>query len=302
MGIETNSPGGRLSAIGLGPYIVLLRPHQYLKNLFIFAPLFFALKIGELPLLFQTAAAFVAFSLTASAVYVLNDYVDIEADREHPVKRLRPLAAGIVSKKVGAAMAGTLLVCGLSVSLLQNIHLFIVVVLYAFINILYTFGLKHVSLVDIFIIALGFVLRLVAGSVVTGIALTMWIILMTFLLALFLALAKRREDILLAGERRKVRRSIGGYNLELINGAMTIMASVIMVSYIMYTISSEITAKFHSVRLYTTSIFVLFGLLRYLQITFVEKNSGSPTIILIKDRVLQVTIALWLLSFVILIY
>jgi decaprenyl-phosphate phosphoribosyltransferase len=284
------------------PYIALLRPHQYIKNLFVFAPPLFAVRIAEPPLLVQAFVAFAAFSLTASAVYILNDYMDIEEDRSHPVKRLRPLASGKVSKKGGAVMAGTLLACGLTVSLLQNVYLFLVIVVYALMNVMYSFYLKHVSLVDIFIIALGFVMRLFAGSVVTGIVLTMWIIIMTFLLALFLALAKRREDLLLAGDRRNVRRSIEGYNLELLNSAMTIMASVIMVSYIMYSLSPEITSKFHSKYLYVTSLFVLFGILRYMQVTFIEKKSGSPTLVLIKDRLLQLTIFLWLLSFVILIY
>jgi decaprenyl-phosphate phosphoribosyltransferase len=284
------------------PYIEILRPHQYLKNVLIFTPLFFAGKVMDFPLLLRSAMAFIAFSLTASAVYVINDYGDIEEDREHPVKRTRPLASGKVSKPAGLAVAVLTLFLGLLLSYIEYPVLFIVICIYVLLNVLYTFVLKHISLVDIFVISIGFVLRLVAGSVVTDIRLSVWIVSMTFLLALFLAVAKRREDILLAGQLRKVRKSIDGYNLELVNGAMTIMASVIMVSYIMYTLSAEIIAKFHSNHLYITSVFVLFGILRYMQITFVENTSGSPTLVLIKDRPLQITILAWIISFIFLIY
>jgi 4-hydroxybenzoate polyprenyltransferase len=166
-------------------------------------------------------------------------------------------------------------------------------------NLLYSFGLKHIPILDINIIAIGFVLRLLMGSAAGGDALplSMWIVLITFLLALFLALAKRRDDVLLAEEGKKVRKSIDGYNLEFINGAMMIMASVTIVFYISYTITEGVT-RFQTDKLYFTVFFVILGIMRYMQITFVEKKSGSPTKILLRDIFLQITILGWLVSFV----
>jgi len=284
------------------PYIILLRPHQYLKNLFVFAPLFFGGKMLQGDPLLATMLAFAAFSLAASSVYILNDYKDTEEDRAHPVKKFRPLASGEVSVEAAFILMVVLLLAGMGLAFLQNINLFAIICGYVLLNVLYSLRLKHLSLVDVFIIALGFVLRIYAGAAVTGIPLSVWIVLMTFLLALFLALAKRRDDILLAGQRRSVRKNIDGYTIELANSAMTIMASVIMVSYIMYTVSADVISKFHTDYLYTTAIFVLFGILRYLQITFVEHKSGSPTMILLKDRLLQYTLVAWIFSFVIMIY
>lgn len=283
-------------------FIMLIRPHQYVKNIFIFAPLFFAGKLTEIHLLWNTMITFVAFSLTASSLYVLNDYKDISEDREHPVKRNRPLASGEVTKMSAFSLMTVLFVAGTGLAFMQGTGLLLIIFVYVALNVAYSFGLKHIPLLDIFIIAIGFVLRLFAGGVVTGIELSKWIIMMVFLLALFLALAKRRDDVLLSSRGRNVRRSIDGYNLELVNGAMTIMASVIVVSYVMYALSPEIILKFHTDRLYFTSVFVLFGILRYMQITLVEEGSGEPTRVLLRDRLLQITIVAWLLSFVFLIY
>jgi 4-hydroxybenzoate polyprenyltransferase len=284
------------------PYISLLRPHQYLKNLFIFAPLFFGGKMFQGEPLRVTALAFLAFSLVASAIYILNDYQDLEEDRAHPRKKSRPLASGRVPLPAALLLMASLFLAGGVLAFLLHGGLFAIICGYVLLNIFYSLGLKHLSLVDVFIIALGFVLRIYAGAAVTGIPLSMWIVLMTFLLALFLALAKRRDDILLAGQQQRVRKNIDGYTIELANSAMTIMASVIMVSYIMYTVSEDVISRFHTEYLYATTIFVLFGILRYLQVTLVEERSGSPTMILLTDRSLQLTLAAWLASFVVMIY
>lgn len=186
----------------------------------------------------------------------------------------------------------------LFLSFIFNIELFGVLLIYFFLNILYSIKLKHISILDIFIIATGFVLRLFAGSVVTDVELSMWIILLTFLLAIFLALAKRRDDVLLSLGGQETRKNIDGYNLEFVNASMVLMAGVVILSYIMYTISPEVTQRLNSNYLYLTSFFVILGVLRYMQITFVEQDSASPTKILIKDRFLKVTIILWLISFI----
>lgn len=280
-----------------------MRPSQYFKNLFIFAPLFFGLKIANIELLLRTFFAFLSFSLIASAVYVFNDYHDVEEDKRHPTKNNRPLASGSISKKAALLLMLMLLLAGLSIASLLDQQIIYIVFVYLILNIAYTLKLKHVAIIDVFIIAIGFVLRLFIGSAVTKIELSLWIILMTFLLALFLALAKRRDDVLIFLSRGdKVRKAIDGYNLDILNISMTIIASVTIVSYVMYTVSPEVIKKAHTDKLYLSVIFVLLGIMRHLQITFVEMNSGSPTDVLLRDRFIQLTIAGWILTIWMLIY
>jgi 4-hydroxybenzoate polyprenyltransferase len=168
---------------------------------------------------------------------------------------------------------------------------------YFLLNLAYSVRLKHIPIVDIFFIATGFVLRVFAGAFATNIPPSMWIIIMTFLLALFMALAKRRDDVLLTSQGRATRKNIDGYNLEFVNAAMSVMSAVIIGSYIQYTVSEEVVQRLGTHYLYLTSVFVILGIMRYMQITFVQGASGSPTTIFLKDRFLQLTILLWLLSF-----
>lgn len=281
----------------------LIRPSQYVKNAFIFLPLFFVGQITNPDLLINAVTAFVAFSLSASAVYILNDFLDIEADRLHPAKKHRPLASGLISKNEAFLLIAIFSVAGVSLITSQSSQALVVLLAYITLNIFYCFYLKHIPIIDITIIAIGFVLRLFVGSFVTETPLSMWIVLMTFLLALFLALAKRRDDVLhFINTGKKMRKVIYGYNLQFIDGAMVIMASVVIVSYILYTTSLEAFQRNQSEFLYLTSLFVILGILRYLQISFVEKDSGSPTKIMIKDKFIIITILTWISSFVYLIY
>ena len=175
--------------------------------------------------------------------------------------------------------------------------------IYIALNIAYSFHLKHIAILDVVIIAIGFVLRVFVGATVTGVPISMWIVIMTFLLALFLALAKRRDDVLLfESTGKQMRKVIGGYNLQLIDGAMMIMGSVVIVSYILYTTSAEVMERMGSKHIYLTALFVILGIMRYLQIAFVEIDSGSPTKIVFKDRFMQITIISWLCSFAWIIY
>jgi len=281
----------------------LMRPHHYIKNIFIFIPLFFALKITDMHLLFSAFIAFIAFSLSASAVYILNDYFDIEDDKKHPKKRLRPLASGEVSKKEAIVMMLSLF--GFSIALISSLSLGATAILffYMMMNIAYSLHLKHIAIIDVTIIAIGFVLRLFMGSVVTGIVLSHWIVIITFLLALFMALAKRRDDVLIyENTGKKMRKVVDGYSLPFLDIAMAIMASVVIVSYIMYTSSPEVIERMGSEYLYLTSLFVIMGVMRYLQITFVFLDSGSPTQIVLKDRFVQFTLILWVVSFAWILY
>jgi decaprenyl-phosphate phosphoribosyltransferase len=283
--------------------IRLLRPHQYIKNLFIFLPLFFSLKFTEISLLLASVGAFMAFSLVASAVYIFNDYRDIEEDRRHPKKSLRPLASGEIGKRQGLLIMAGLMLAGLVLMGWLSPLATGVLLAYVVMNIAYSLHLKYVAILDVTIIAVGFVLRLFVGSAVTGVALSAWIIVMTFLLALFLALAKRRDDVLIYLDTgKKMRRVIDGYNLQFLDAAMAIMASVVIVAYVIYTTSPESLGAMHSQYLYLTALFVILGILRYMKITFVHQDSGSPTKIVFKDRFMQLTLLGWVLSFAWILY
>jgi 4-hydroxybenzoate polyprenyltransferase len=291
------------AAFLLKEHFRLLRVEQYAKNLFIFLPLFFSLHIGDPELLLRASVAFAAFSIAASSVYIFNDYLDAEEDRKHPVKRNRPLAAGTVTRKSAAVLIPVLALPALAVSWLLSPMMLNLVLLYLVMNVAYGWKLKHIPIIDIAVIAFGFVIRVLVGGVVTGTTIYMWIIIMTFLLALFLALAKRRDDVVLfVGTEGMARKAIDGYNLVFIDTAMVIMAAVTIVAYIMYTVSPDVMAKFRTDKLYVTTLFVVLGILRYMQITFVENKSGSPTEILLRDGFLQLAILGWLATFIFLIY
>ncbi len=287
----------------LSEIIQLMRPHQYVKNLFIFLPLFFALKITDIHLLSNSLIAFIAFSLTASAVYVLNDYHDIDEDREHPSKRDRPLASGAISKQQGIGIMLILFGIGFLLMSILSLKATAILAIYVMMNILYSLWLKHIAILDIIIISIGFVLRLFVGSLVTHIELSMWIVIMTFLLALFMALAKRRDDMLIYLDTgKKMRKVIDGYNLQFLDTAMSIMASVVIVAYVIYTSSPEVVDRVDSHYLYLTSLFVIIGIMRYLQIAFVLQDSGSPTKIVLRDRFMQLTIVGWIITFAWILY
>ena len=287
----------------LSSIIKLMRPHQYIKNLFIFLPLFFALKITNPSLLTNAFIAFIAFSLTASAIYTLNDYHDIEEDRQHAKKKHRPLASGAISKPQAIIIMSVLFVAGFMLMASLSIKAVGILAAYVVMNVAYSFYLKHVAILDVVIIAIGFVLRLFVGSAVTDIPLSMWIVIMTFLLALFMALAKRRDDVLIYLDTgKKMRKVIDGYNLQFLDTAMAIMASVVIVAYTIYTTSPEVVAKVHSEYLYLTALFVILGIMRYLQVAFVLKESGSPTRIVLKDRFMQLTLIGWVLTFAWMLY
>lgn len=284
--------------------IRIIRPQQWVKNMFVFIPLFFGGSLFDLSDWLASAVAFVEFSLAASAVYCLNDIVDVEADRRHPTKCLRPIAAGKVSVRHATVLAVVLAVLSVASSAVVPGGLLPwVVVSYLAMNAAYCLSLKDYAIVDVCIVSAGFVLRVVAGGVATDIALSRWIVMMTFLLTLFLSFAKRRDDVLIMNDTGVApRRNTSRYNLTFINQAITITGSVMLVCYIMYTVSPEVISRFRSPNLYMTSFFVILGLLRYVQLTVVDCRSGDPTRLVLSDRFLQLVVAGWLLAFATIIY
>lgn len=286
----------------------LIRPHQWLKNVFVLIPMFFGGSLLDPEDIRASLLTFLAYSFVASSVYCFNDINDVEADRRHPVKCKRPLASGAVSMDTAwMLMALMFVLAALMTALLGDrghiLKVGGVLLFYYILNICYCAKLKQYAIVDVCIVAFGFVLRVLAGGFATDITLSKWLVLMTFLLTLFLSFAKRRDDVLRMNETGEPpRKNTIRYNLTFINQAITITASVTLVCYIMYTVSPEVVARLGSDLLYLTSVFVLLGLLRYMQITVVDKKSGDPTKIMLRDRFTQLVVVLWALTFLILIY
>ena len=298
----------------MSPILRLIRPKQWIKNFFVFLPLFFGGNLLHGPNLLAAILTFVAFCFAASSIYCFNDLVDVEADRRHPVKCHRPVAAGLISvRQAYGLMALMFLLSMLTIGLLATINIpvvgkgwiwvALVILFYWLLNLAYCAELKDHAIIDVCVVAFGFVLRILAGGLATGVVLSQWIVLMTFLLTLFLSFAKRRDDVLRMQQTGEApRRNTSRYNLTFINQAITITGSVTLVCYIMYTVSPEVTAHFQTRHLYLTSIFVLLGLLRYIQIAVVDEKSGDPTKVVLRDRPTQLIVLGWLLAFLVIIY
>ncbi len=287
----------------LPPIIKLLRPAQWSKNAFVFLPLFFDKKFTDPRLLALTCLCFVIFSLAASAVYCLNDILDRKADAQHPVKCQRPIASGAVSVPAGWAAMATCAVLAIGLTLAFVPKLIWLLLGYMVLNVAYSLWLKHVDLVDMLIVASFYVMRVLAGAITCAIVPSQWIVVMTFLLALFLVLGKRRDDVMIQAESGTVvRRGAANYNLQFVNMALTLVATVTIVAYMMYTMSGEVASRLGSKYVYCTAVFVLAGLLRYLQLTVVGNRTGSPTKVLFHDHFIQVCLLGWIISFILIIY
>ena len=286
--------------------LLLIRPQQWIKNGFVLIPMFFGGRLLNVDDAIASVVTFFAFSFVASAIYCFNDILDVEADRRHPVKCHRPIASGAVSVPTAYALMVIL-------TLLSALLLFFlpqragetagIVAFYFLLNMAYCLWLKRHAIIDVCTVAFGFVLRILAGGMACNVAVSNWLVLMTFLLALFLSFAKRRDDVLRMNETGEPpRRNTIRYNITFVNQAITITGTVTLVCYIMYTVSPEVVSRFHAPYLYLTSIFVLVGLLRYMQLTVVDEVSGDPTKILLRDRFTQAIVVAWIMVFLLIIY
>ena len=288
-------------------YIQLLRPLQWLKNVFVFAPIFFSNHLLEMEYFVPTLVLFASFCMVSSSIYCFNDLRDVEADRIHPKKSKRPIASGKVTVKGGYVMMILCLTTAFAlIPLTKSIntpYLYIIIGGYWLMNIAYCIKLKQIAILDVSIIAIGFVLRVLAGGVAVDIWVSHWLVMMTFLVTLFLALTKRNDDYRFFEQTgQKPRVSITGYNKTFINEATAIVASITLVCYIMYTMSEEVIARMGTRYVYLTSGWVLAGLLRYLQNMIVFGLSGSPTKSLVKDHFIQFCVFGWIVSFFVIIY
>jgi len=281
-----------------------MRPRQWTKNLVIYAPLVFDRQLGlnNLPVFFRTTAGFVIFCLLSGVVYIINDITDYEADRNHPEKRRRPIASGHLQVSTARGAAIAILVVIFPLSYLLSPAFAGVAAVYFLLNLVYSKWLKHVTLIDVFVIALGFVLRVLAGAVLITVArFSPWLYVVTTLGALLLGFGKRRAEIgLLADDANTHRKVLDGYTIPLLDQLITIVAATIIIAYSLYTFSAPNLPSNNIMML--TIPFVLYGIFRYLYLLHVDQSGGAPEELLLSDRPLQISIILWGVSILAIFY
>ena len=272
-----------------------LRPQQWIKNFFVFAPLIFSQNVLNRALVFRAGLAFVSFCLISSAVYLINDLRDIEEDRQHPVKSQRPLASGRLKKSAAVAALAILVPAGFLIALLINRPFTFAALGYFVLQIAYTLWLKHVVILDIFVVAAGFLLRVVAGGLAISVYLSSWLLLCTALLALFLAMGKRRHElVLMEGQASNHRPILKEYSIYLLDQMISVVTASTLIAYCLYTISDETISKFGTRNLIFTVPFVLYGIFRYLYLIHQKTGGGTPESLIIRDRPLLIAIVLWI--------
>lgn len=271
-----------------------MRPAQWIKNLFIFAALIFSQKFLDFSLVLKTGAAFLLFCSLSSSVYILNDLLDIEEDKIHPKKSKRPIASGKISKNEAISLFIALSIISLFLAFWLNEYFFIASLTYFVLQLAYSIKLKHVVIVDVFIIASGFVIRVVAGGLVIGVAISSWLLICSMLLALFLAMSKRRHEIVIledvASNHRPILREYSPY---LLDQMIAVVTASTLIAYCLYTISVKTVERFGTTNLVFTVPFVLYGIFRYLYLIHQKGKGDSPESLIIRDYPLLINILLW---------
>ena len=298
-----NTPTNQTQGSTLAALLEALRPAQWVKNGFVFAALIFSRNLLTADRTLRVAGAAGLFCLMASALYLLNDVMDAAEDRQHPTKRQRPIASGRITPQAALLAAAILALAALAGAWLLDPQFLIWLMVYSGINVLYSFFLKHFMLLDLFVIAAGFVCRVVAGGVVIHVEISSWLIVCTTLLALFLALTKRRHELVLLGPNASNHRSsLAHYSPYFLDQLIGIVTASTLMSYALYTLSEDAMKKFPGKRLELTIPFVLFGIFRYLYLVHRASEGGSPTRLLLTDRVLLAVVLLWAAAVVLIIY
>jgi len=280
-----------------------LRPKQWIKNLLVFAALIFARKLGAADAVARAAVTFLGFCLAAGGLYIINDIADVDQDRAHRFKRYRPIAAGLVSIRAAAIGGVACLVVGIGLGFAVNLLTGVVLLGYAVLTVLYSCRLKHVVIMDVLVIAGGFVLRALAGATAVEVPASPWLLICTTLLALFLGLSKRRHELVLLGENAADHRPIlAEYSAHLLDQMIAVVTSSTVMAYALYTMSERTIREVGTRYLGVTIPFVLYGIFRYLYLIHQREEGGRPERTLLADRPLLLTVALWALAICVLIY
>jgi 4-hydroxybenzoate polyprenyltransferase len=283
--------------------LLALRPYQWTKNLLVFAALVFALELQDTEKLRAAVLAFLCFCAASSATYLLNDLRDRERDRTHPEKAQRPIAAGRVSVPVAASTALILAAVALLGGYAVNERLAAVIAAYLALQAAYSYGLKQVPIIDALCVSAGFLLRAVGGAEAVQVPISSWLLMCTLFLSIFISFAKRRHEfVTLPAGGEGHRQSLAGYSVDVLDQFITISAGATLISYALYTVDAETVAKFGSNRLLWTLPYVIFGVFRYLFLVHSNEEAGDPSLALVRDKPLLITVALWSLTVVALLY
>jgi 4-hydroxybenzoate polyprenyltransferase len=283
--------------------ITSLRPKQWTKNLVVFAGLLFSGSLLHLPSLFTALGAFGVFCLLSSSVYLVNDICDLERDRIHPKKRNRPLAAGLIRPTTAGAVAALISLSALTVAWLLSPGFALVGLTYLVLFLAYSLVLKNIVILDVLIIALGFVLRAIGGAVVIDVSISTWLLVCTILLALFLGLCKRRDELVkLADTATEHRAILDEYSPYLLDQMIAVVTASTLMAYTLYTMAEETIRKFDTAHLYLTIPFVIYGIFRYLYLIHRKDQGGNPSLTLLTDRPLMIDIVLWVIAVSLIIY
>lgn len=280
-----------------------IRPKQWTKNLIIFAGLIFSGNLFNPPLFLKALAAFFLFCLLTGSIYIINDLKDIEGDRIHPEKRRRPIAAGELPRGNAILAASVLAISSLGLSFWLHFHFGLSALAYFLLFLVYSFVLKDQVIIDVIVLSFGFLLRAVAGALVIDVEISPWLIICTILLAMFLALAKRRHELVMLGNSASEGRSVlSEYNPLLLDQMIAVVASATIMAYSLYTISEATIGKFRTNRLSLTIPFVIYGVFRYLYLVYKRELGGNPSHLLLYDRPLLINILMWVTAVVVIIY
>jgi 4-hydroxybenzoate polyprenyltransferase len=280
-----------------------VRPREWVKNLFVFAAIVFSGNLNSGPAILHSIAAFGALCLAAGATYLLNDVRDREADRNHPQKRLRPIAAGVVPVPLALVVGAASALVAIAIAFSVNFSTGLAVVGYLVLTTLYSLVLKQMVILDVVAVASGFVLRVIVGSVAIDVQFSSWLVLCTFMLALFLGFGKRRNElVLLEGNAHSHRPILSDYSPQFLDMMMAVVTAAAVMSYVLYTMDAETIAHFGSRNLIYSSVFVVYGIFRYLYLIHQRSSGGNPADVLYRDRPLLIAVAFWVASVVLLRY
>ena len=285
-------------------YLKLTRVPQWIKNFFVFVPLLFSLHLFDSNYFLTTLEAFITFCLASSLIYVINDLIDIEADRAHPIKRDRPLAAGKISKLNAIIVIVFLVILIVILLLIFNAEFIYIVGGFVALNVLYSFWFKHIVILDIFSIAAGFTIRVLAGAIVISVPVSSWLVLTTIFISLFLGVMKRHSELLLSTgvDGASSRKVLSQYSLNFADQMATVAAAGVIICYALYTVSERTVTIFHTENLIYTTPFVVYGIFRYMYLEYISNKGDNTTRIVLTDIQLIITVIAYTITTILIIY
>lgn len=284
-------------------YLQLIRVSQWIKNIFVFAPLLFSKHLFEADYFFKSSLAFISFCLVSSSVYILNDIVDKEKDKKHPKKKLRPIASGSISIKIASFLALAFLFFSSYLAIKTNIYLFYLIISYFLLNIFYSFLFKNIVILDMMTLAVGFILRVYAGGVVINVEISNWLIISTFFISIFLAAMKRRSELsLVENAEINTRKVLSEYSVYFADLIGAVSASCLLIAYAMYTINDKTINYFGNDYIAFTNIFVAFGIFRFMYLAYKKSKGENATEIMLTDLPMMINLLLYSASIVIIVY